>query len=127
MYVEPVASQIRVPRWQADHRRNARNTRFRPSSSTPPSTRARTPLGSSISIRPPVCASCGGSRCIAFGISVATVTGVNRTVARNSVAASWRRQLWISLRVMWCRRDISDTVLPDADASARIAFFYSAL
>jgi hypothetical protein len=35
--------------------------------------------------------------------------------------------LWISLRVMWCRRDISDTVLPDADASARIAFFYSAL
>jgi hypothetical protein len=42
MYVEPVASQIRVPRWQADHRRNARNTRFRPSSSTPPSTRTRT-------------------------------------------------------------------------------------
>jgi hypothetical protein len=84
-------------------------------------------LGSSISIRPPVCASCGGSRCIAFGVSVATVTGVNRTVAPNSVAASWRRQLWIRPRVMWCRRDISDTVLPGADASVRIAFFSSAL
>jgi hypothetical protein len=85
------------------------------------------PLGSSISIPPPVCASCGGSRCIAFGVSVATVTGVNRTVAPNSVAASWRRQLWIRLRVMWCRCDTSDTVLPGADASARIAFFSSAL
>jgi hypothetical protein len=34
--------------------------------------------------------------------------------------------LWIRLRVMWCRRDTSDTVLPGADASARIAFFSSA-
>jgi len=26
----------------------------------------------------------------------------------NSVATSWRRQLWIMPRVMWCRRDIFD-------------------
>jgi hypothetical protein len=58
---------------------------------------------------------------------VASQIRVNRTVAPNSVATSWRRQLWIRPRVMWCRRDIFDTVLPGADASARIAFFSSAL
>jgi hypothetical protein len=64
---------------------------------------------------------------IAFGISVATVTGVNRTVAPSSEAASWRRQLWIRLRVMLCLSATSDTVAPGAEASARIAFFVSAL
>jgi len=60
-------------------------------------------------------------------ISVATVTGVNRTVAPSSEAAFWRRQLWIRLRVMLCLSATSDSVAPGANASARIDFFASAL